>query len=199
MKKCGVILSGGKSSRMGTDKSLLRLNDRPIIEHIYDEMKKLTKHIAIITNKKSAYKYLQVPLYGDRYNDKGPLAGIESALYHVKANIFIFSACDTPFIQAPVYEQLLEHIDNYDAVVPTYQGRKHPLSGVYKQSIWRFVKRHLENNHLRVMSFFDDIHVKYIDSFPGISEDLLKLHFFNMNVPSQYEEAINTYRLFNQS
>lgn len=198
MELYAVILSGGKSSRMGTDKSFLKINDEPVIERIIDELKKITENLIIITNDKPAYEYLRIPLYGDRYSEKGPLAGIESALHHVKSEVYLFTACDMPFIQSDVYEKLLQYIDGYDAVVPVYNNRVHPLSAIYKRSVLPFVKQNLENDQLRVTSFFDQLQVKYVKSFSGISKTSLQKHFFNMNNPSQYEDAINTYRLFNK-
>lgn len=120
MKTCGVVLSGGKSSRMGTNKSLLMINNKKVIEHIVDELEKFTDKVVLITNEPKLYSFLQLETYSDRYIDKGPLAGLEAALHYVEADIFLITACDMPFIDEQVYTYLLKQLDNYDEI-----GRAH--------------------------------------------------------------------------
>lgn len=190
MKICGVVLSGGKSTRMGTNKALLQLNDQPVVQGIVEELKKCTDEVVLITNDgESVYEFLNIKQYKDRYIDKGPLAGIETALYNVNADIFAFAACDTPFINTKVYSELLKQLGDYDAVVPIYNEQMHPLSAIYKQEVLIKVQEQLNNNNLRIRSFFDHINVKYVQEFHHIDDDILFKHFFNMNNPQQYEQA----------
>lgn len=185
----GVILAGGKSSRMGTNKALLSLHNKRVIEHIIQEMIKLTPDIMIISNEPTLYESYGFPIYQDRYMDKGPLAGLETALYHMKGDIAVVTPCDTPFIQQHVYGELLKNIKNYDAVVPKYNGYLHPLAGVYRQSVHPFIESCIQNNQLQVRSFFDTIHVLYQEDFSGIDDSVLEKHFFNMNTMEEFDEA----------
>lgn len=189
MDLCAVVLCGGKSTRMGTNKSLLELNNRPVIEHIIKEFRKITDRIIIITNDKETYQNLNVPLYSDRFKEAGPLAGIESAMYHVAADQYIFAACDMPFINKDVYEYLLQSSDAYEAVVPKYNGRLHPLASIYKRTSLPIIQQKLEHGDYRVRSFYDDIQINYVSDFSNLDEDLLQRHFFNMNHPEEYEKA----------
>ncbi|WP_196493694.1 molybdenum cofactor guanylyltransferase [Ornithinibacillus caprae] len=189
MNICSVVLSGGKSSRMGMNKSLLMLKDRMVIELIIEELWTISDQVVVITNNKPDYEFLQVPLIHDRYRDKGPLAGMEAALHHVDADRFIVSACDTPFIDARVYQFLLDQMEKHDAVVPVFNNRLHPLSGIYKRTILPHVEKLLENDRLSIRKLFDHIDVKMIDEFGNLSYDTLNKHFFNMNNPSDYETA----------
>lgn len=189
MHICGVILAGGKSRRMGRNKSLLKIQGKTTIEHITSEIKRCSDEVIIIANEKDTYDFLPYPKFSDRFINKGPLAGLESALYHVDADIFIIAACDMPFIEHEVYEYMLEQLGNDDAVVPVYNDRPHPLAGIYKRTVLSEITRQLEMNNLRVRSFFEDINVKFLSSFGGISEEVVTKHFFNMNHPEQYEQA----------
>lgn len=189
MHICGVILAGGKSSRMGTNKSLLLIDHKPVIKHIVEELETCTDELVIIANEPTIYDFLHLKVYRDRYTDKGPLAGIETALYHVEADVFMLAACDMPFIHASIYTFLLEKFEQHDAIIPVYEKQMHPLAGLYKKSVLEKVQYQLENDILRVKSFFDQINVKYVENFQGISDKLLKKHFFNMNNPEEYQEA----------
>ena len=185
----GVILAGGKSTRMGTDKALLSLHNKKVVEHIIEEMKNITPDIIIISNQPELYESYGYPIYKDRYKDKGPLAGLETAFYHMKGDIAVITPCDTPFIQHAIYEDLLRNIQPYDAVVPKYNGRLHPLAGVYRRSVHPFIETCIQNNQLQVKSFFDKIDVLYQEDFNMVNDSLLEKHFFNMNTVEEFNEA----------
>ena len=70
----GIILSGGKSSRMGVNKSLLKIGELTIIERVRDLMKSLFNEVILITNDPADYKFLNIPIYEDVFTRKGPLA-----------------------------------------------------------------------------------------------------------------------------
>lgn len=187
MRTYGVILAGGKSSRMGTNKALLPINNKSTIEHVADTLQACTDEIVIMTNNTNDYSFLGYRQYVDRHKDKGPLAGLESALYHLNADRIVVAACDMPFLRSTVYQILLEQLKFYDAVIPVFENKIHPLSAVYRRSVLETIQRQIEKNDLKIKHFLDLIHVKYVDSFPQIKYSNLQKHFFNMNERSQYE------------
>jgi molybdopterin-guanine dinucleotide biosynthesis protein A len=197
MTVTGVILSGGKSSRMGKNKSLLTLGNKKVIEHIHDEMRSCSDDIVVVANEPSAYAFLASNIVSDRFPGKGPLAGLETAFFHKEADAYIISACDTPLIKREVYKYLLSRLHNYEAVIPVFNDQTHPLSGIYRRSVLQAVKQQLNKDELKVKSFFKNIRVNYVDNFEAISNDILHQHFFNMNTPSDYEEAKLLYDLSN--
>src|SRR5690625_1148836 len=193
----GIILSGGKSSRMGENKSLLTLGNKKIIEHIYTELKSCCDEIVIVANDPSAYTFLTSNIVSDRFPGKGPLAGLEAAFSHQKADAYIVSACDTPLIKREVYRHLFSRIHDYEAVVPVFKDQTHPLSGVYRRSVLKAVQQQLNKEELKVKSIFKNIHVNFVEDFCGIPMDVLHQHFFNMNTPADYGEAKILYDLSN--
>ncbi len=78
----GIILAGGKSTRMGENKSLLSLNGKTVIERVVDLMKSIFKEVILITNTPEEYDFIKIPKYKDIFEYKGPLAGIHSGLTH---------------------------------------------------------------------------------------------------------------------
>lgn len=189
MLTCGVVLSGGQSTRMGTNKSLLPIDGKVAIAHIVDELTKCVNDIIVIANEKQPYKFLKQPIYADRFQDKGPLAGLESALYHHDADLYYMAACDMPFVSCQVYNVLSKQAEDFDAIIPIYEGREHPLAGIYRRSILPHVQNNINNDRLRMNSFHHDIKVKYVDTFPSVDDQTIQRHFFNMNNPKQYEAA----------
>ena len=75
-----AIMAGGKSSRMGTDKSFIPFLGRPMIEHVLSKVTQLGNETIIIANDIDSYRYLGLPVYGDIYANSGPLGGLHTAL-----------------------------------------------------------------------------------------------------------------------
>lgn len=189
-----AILAGGKSTRMGKDKSLLDINGRSVIEKIFIKTQELCKDTIIIANEQEKYQFLNAKIYQDRYPGKGPLSGLESALFYTDSDYVLVSACDTPFISNNVYQFLigiLEKEPQLDAVVPKFKNKLHPLSGIYHRRILKDIQCCIAKNDLRVISFFQEIEYRLVEEFDNINNKELDLHFFNMNHPDEYEWAKN--------
>src|SRR6266496_3170841 len=94
----GIILAGGKSSRMGTNKAFLRLGNKYVIEILADLMKNIFSKMILITNEPALYKFLKIDIYEDIYKNKGPLGGIHSGLVNSQTEKNFVLSCDIPFI-----------------------------------------------------------------------------------------------------
>ena len=189
VKSCSVILAGGSSTRMGTNKALLPLNDKLVIEHVAEEMKQLSRYTVINSNDTELYTFLGLPVIQDSFSEQGPMAGLEAALSQIDADYFYVSACDTPFISKHVYRLLYSQLKNFDAVVPVYNEKIHPLSGIYHKRLHSNVQHQLETGQRKIRTLFDRINVNYVDQFNDISKRELEKHFFNMNDEKQYQQA----------
>lgn len=185
----GIILSGGKSSRMGTNKSLLPLQNKTVIEHVSEALQTCCDTVGVVTNDMEQYAYLRLPMFRDRFVDKGPLAGLESGIYHMKADVYLVAACDMPFISSDIFRYLLNQLGSHDAVVPYFDNQLHPLSGVYHAGVLPAIQKQLQKDERKVKSFFKHINMLQLDTFPEFTQEELQKHFFNMNYPEQYEAA----------
>jgi len=129
----GVILAGGKSSRMGTNKALLKINGKSLIEQIAELLKSLFPDVVVITNSPEEYAFLNLPLFQDVYKLRGPMGGIHSALFNsVTENIFIVP-CDAPFINKEIIEKIISTSSQYKIKICHAAGFLQPLTGVYSK------------------------------------------------------------------
>lgn len=185
----GVILSGGRSSRMGVNKSFLKLGNQTIIERIVDLMKSIFSEVIIITNTPDEYKFLNLPLYEDIYKWKGPLAGIHSALVHSKTDKVFVVSCDVPLMSREMIEYIINHKSDKPVVFCEAAGYHQPLVGVYSKSILSAVEKFISNEELDDKSFHkflknvdaDIIHPQKLDFY----KDEI---FFNVNRPEDFEQ-----------
>lgn len=130
----GIILSGGKSSRMGTDKGLLLFENKPFIQHSIDALKPLVSEIIIVSNNKD-YNVFGFKRVEDAIENAGPLAGIYSGLNESKTDYNLVLSCDIPLISSEILEKLINAIDDVSEIIQIEsEGKNMPLIALYKKS-----------------------------------------------------------------
>lgn len=111
MKIAGVIIAGGKSSRMGEDKLLLKLAGKPIIDHVIARLEPQVERLAINANDRPA-RFAGYEVIGDIRTTGSPLAGLHAALAWAQAHGFthvLTVSGDTPFLPADLAARLSQH------------------------------------------------------------------------------------------
>ena len=132
---CAVILAGGKSSRMGSNKALLDFGGRPLISVLVDRIRPITNQILISSNDPDPYEFLNLPVIPDQYRGHGPLAGLHAAMLWKECSLYIVLACDLPNLQAPLLRKIAVLAKGYDVAIPrTRDGLAHPLCAVYRRT-----------------------------------------------------------------
>src|SRR5574341_1556057 len=186
-----AILAGGKSSRMGTDKSFVRVLGRPLIEDVLAQVSGIGAETIIITNRGDDYRTLGLPLFADVLPDKGALGGIYTALHSSSQPHTLGVACDMPFVVRPLLDYLISLIPeaNADAIVPRLNGEAEPFRAIYSQVCLSPIRAALDAGKMRVISFFPAVRVRFVDE-PEIDRfDPQHLSFFNVNTPEDLEQA----------
>lgn len=191
MKAGAIILSGGKSSRMGTNKALLKFHEKTNIERIKDELKHVFDDIILVTNDPETYQFLNIKTVTDQYPDSGPLAGIHAGLEASDYEENFVVACDMPFVSAELASSLVKALKHHDAVVPVSDGRQHPLFAAYQKRVARDAKACIEEGTLRLKHMLENLNVRYLaeEDLRLYCEGSLERVFFNMNRPEEYEDA----------
>lgn len=191
MKAGAIILSGGKSSRMGTNKAFLKFHEKTNIERIKDELQHVFDDIILVTNDPESYQFLNIKSVTDQYPGSGPLAGIHAGLEASDYEENFIVACDMPFVSAELAENLVKALKHHDAVVPVSDGMKHPLFAAYQKRVAREAEKCIVDGTLRIRHMLEKLDVRYL------AESDLQLYcgnnlervFFNMNHPEEYENA----------
>lgn len=179
----GVVLAGGKSSRMGTDKGVLLVNGKSMVDSIIGVLAPLVNDILIIANGTN-YNYLPYTIYPDRVKDSGPMGGIYTALSHSKTNKNMVLSCDMPFITAGIIEVLINHPTESDIVVPIHGNQIEPLCAIYDKGCIEKMGWLIENKELKLINAFKHFNVQKII----FEENKLNGHCFtNINTPAEYE------------
>lgn len=191
MNASAIILSGGKSSRMGTNKALLKINKKTNIERIRDTLKHRFNGIILVTNHFDDYEFLELEMAADDYPGMGPLAGLHAGLKASESDVNFVVACDMPFVSGELAETMAKLCGDYDAVIPVINGTQHPLFAVFKKSVAVEAKKCIAAGNLRMKQLLDRLNVLYVTEkeLAGFSQAELERVFFNMNHPEEYEDA----------
>ncbi|HRG93172.1 MAG TPA: molybdenum cofactor guanylyltransferase [Chitinophagaceae bacterium] len=144
-----IILAGGKSTRMKTEKGLVSFGGKMIIEHVIDALKKITQNIIIVTAN-PVYKQFGYPCFEDEMENKGPLGGIFTGLIHSGAQKNLVVGCDMPFLSVNVLASLVINSGDEDVLLTEHLGKAEPLCSVYDRSCIPYFKTLLEKNQLKI-------------------------------------------------
>ncbi len=131
----GIILAGGKSSRMGTDKGFLLLNNKPFVQYSIDALKPLVSNIIIVSDNPD-YDTFELKRVTDITKNAGPVAGICSGLEASSTKYNIILSCDIPLITSKVLQQLIANIDESCQVIQAEsKGKSMPLIAIYRNDV----------------------------------------------------------------
>lgn len=176
----GIILAGGKSSRMGTDKGFLKLNNKLFIEYSIEALQPLVSQMLIVSNNPD-YDVFKMERVDDLIKDAGPLAGIYSGLKHSRTEYNLVLSCDIPLIKKEVLEKLIEAIDgNFDILQIESNGKSMPLIAMYKKICETTFYKLLQNDERRLHVAINQCKVKNI-----VLNSESDLYTTNINTPEE--------------
>lgn len=192
----GVILAGGRSKRMGTNKALLKINEISIIESIRNMLQSIFEKVILITNTPEDYSFLSIEIFEDIYKWKGPLAGIHSALMHSKTEEIFVISCDIPLMTNEMIEYLVNFKTDKPITIAKADGFTQQLCGIYKKDVLAHSEKLLmeEQNSenpitkkcgCKVLQLVKDCNAEIIDA--ELLPFYIKNTYLNMNKVDDYE------------
>jgi len=189
-----AIIAGGKSSRMGTDKAFVVLNNKSLIEHVIDQVSSLGQSETIlIANRPDAYAHLRLPMYTDVVPEKGSLGGIYTAIFYSQNPYTLTIACDTPFVKPDLLRYMLSLLNAsdgpFDVVVPRVKEFPQGLHAIYSKACLVPIRERMDADRLHVIGFYPKVRVRYLTEGEYAPFDPQGVSFFNVNTPDELEYA----------
>ena len=158
----GIVLAGGKSSRMGSDKGLLTINDKTFVEHVIVAMKPLVDKIIIVSNNKD-YDQFGYRRVDDSIKDSGPLAALYSGLKHSETEFNLVLSCDIPMIKTEILKKLVDtDLENYEVVQIESNTKTMPLIAMYKKQCMHKCLELLQQGERRLRVAVNELKTKTI-------------------------------------
>ncbi len=193
----GILMAGGKSTRMGRNKALLTLNGKTMAERGITLLTELFPTIAVNSNSPELFASLGVPVFPDLMPDAGPLSGIHAALSYVAAGKVFVLGCDIPLMTADVIRAIVEFPADNPVVIARGDGYLQPLCGLYDTRIAGTVAHMIEQrnpmNEMQQSCGLLDLTHRVATTIIPIEEVCPTYRpgtFFNMNRPEEYREIL---------
>ena len=184
----GIILAGGKSSRMGRDKGQMLFRGKPLIRYALELVKPLCDHILISAND-TDYGSYGYPVVPDEIPGAGPLAGLTAALKRSPTRDNIVIPCDTPFLSRDLLSYLLCTVRDQKAVIPVHpDGRIEPLCGYYSAEIVPLMEKNLKKGNYKMATLLEEARAFFLK----MDETLPFYHpglFTNLNTPADLKNV----------
>jgi molybdopterin-guanine dinucleotide biosynthesis protein A len=190
--RSGIILAGGKSSRMGRAKELLRLDDKPMISWVAERLSSLVDEVILSASKEDLEYALEMPVRvaADSTTGLGPISGLQSSFRMANGEYVAVAPCDTPFILPELYKPLLESADGFDGAVPKVNGMYEPLCAVYRREpMLEAIEKVLSSHEKRPIDTHQYLKIVEIDEKRIRQVDSCMLSFLNINTTEEFEFA----------
>lgn len=179
----GVLLAGGKSSRMQTDKATLSLFGEPLFARGVRALRTVCAEI-YIAGKRNDLESEQFPSYEDLHPGSS-LGGLHNAISHAKNNWVCVLPCDLPFPSPKLLRHLLQYREGVDAVIPKTPHGTEPLIGCYHKRTLPIIEQHIASGNMRLTDLLENVSVRYLlpDELPNGWRRALS----NLNSPQDLE------------
>lgn len=157
------ILAGGHSIRMGSDKGLVLLNQKPMIQYVVDLAHFFSVDIHIVSNQ-DGYAKFGLPVLSDKIPDLGPAGGINTVLGHSQARKNLVLVCDMPFLKMQTVQHLLEKSLSFDISHFSVGEWIHPFPLVITSSCADQWNELLQSGYRKLQDIFQHFAVQALDA-----------------------------------
>jgi molybdopterin-guanine dinucleotide biosynthesis protein A len=203
LDRSAVILGGGSSSRFGEDKGVLKLADKPLLNHVIETVRSIVGEVIVVTSsKKRADLYAEmvsaiVQFVVDVSEAKGPLVGALTGFEAAQGEYSLLLPFDFPFVSRDVLSLLCELCIGKSAVIPRWPNNQiEPLHAVYQtKQAAEAAKKALRNKEIEMSAMIRELRgVRYIFTLVIEQLDPDLRTFFNINTPRDLGKAITILR-----
>ena len=191
MNITGIILAGGKSTRIGVNKALLKIGRKTIIDNIISRISPLFSKIILITNYPDEFCFLKknsISLFPDVISGANSMGGIYSGLSHSKTRYNFLFACDMPFVNPELVSYMIKGIQGNDIVIPEGKTGYEPLHAIYSKNCLKSFKKLIQKGDLKITNIFKFVKVKVITQKEVSRFDPEGIAFFNVNTMADYNK-----------
>lgn len=190
----GIVLCGGKSSRMGAPKATLRFGGETLLERVVHRLRLAVETVVVAAAPGQELPALpaEVLVVRDRREFLGPLEGLAGGLAALdgRCEAAFAISCDAPFLKPEFARRVLELLEDYDVAVPRAGGFLQPLAAAYRMTVRTPLDELLAADLFRPALLFDRVRTREISAEELINADPGLESLRNLNRPEDYRQAL---------
>ncbi len=194
MNVAGIVLCGGRSTRMGTSKAALPFGPETMLQRVVRLLGTVVTPIVAVAARDQMLPPLPEGLIvtRDEREQRGPLEGLRAGLKALPGNVdaAYVTSCDVPLLVPGFVTRMMELLNDHDIAVMEIDGFPHPLSAVYRRGVLPEVESLLAQDKLRPVFLFDAVKTRRVkpEEMSAVDPELRTLR--NLNTPEDYQAAL---------
>lgn len=190
----GIVLCGGRSTRMGTPKATLPFGPETMLERVVRLLGTVVDPIIVVAARGQALPELPggVTVALDERDQRGPLEGLRAGLKALPNSVdaAYVTSCDVPLLVPGFVTRMIELLGDHDIAVMEVDGFPHPLSAVYRRTTLPHIEALLDRDKLRPVFLFDAVDTRRVQPEEMMSADPQLRTLRNLNTPDDYHAAL---------
>jgi molybdopterin-guanine dinucleotide biosynthesis protein A len=193
MSEGGIVLCGGRSTRMGSSKALLAFGSETMLQRVVRLLGEVISPIVVVAAVDQELPPLPrgVIVARDEREARGPLEGLRAGMKALPPEVHVayVTGCDVPLLVPGFVRQMLDLSRDHDVAVMEIDGFTHPLSAVYRRSTLPVVEDLLARDRLRPVFLFESVNTRRVQPAEMTADpDLRTLR--TLNTRDDYERAL---------
>jgi molybdopterin-guanine dinucleotide biosynthesis protein A len=194
----GIVLCGGKSTRMGSPKALLPFGSETMLQRVVRLLGVVASPLVVVAAPTQDLPPLaeSVIVTRDEREGRGPLEALRAGLKALPETVdaAYVTSCDVPLLVPAFVERMIDLLADHEISVMEIDGFAHPLSAVYRRRTLPQVEALLAADRLRPIFLFEAVRTRRVQPIEMASVDPQLLTLRNLNTPQDYEDALATSR-----
>ena len=190
----GIVLCGGRSTRMGAPKATLPFGPEVMLQRVVRLLSTVVSPIVVVAARGQELPPLPagISITRDEHADRGPLEGLRAGLKALPAHVdaAYVTSCDVPLLVPGFVERMIELLGDHDIAVMEVDGFPHPLSAVYRCTTLPEVESLLAADRLRPVFLFDAVRTRRVQTSEMTSVDPQLQTLRNLNTKEDYLAAL---------
>jgi len=192
MVEAGIVLCGGKSTRMGSSKALLPFGSETMLQRVVRLLGEVVSPMVVAAlDQELPALPRDVIIARDEREARGPLEGLRAGLKALPEDVerAYVTSCDVPLLVPNFVRQMLDLARDYDVAVMEIDGFTHPLSAVYRRATLPFVDDLLAHDRLRPVFLFEAVKTRRVRPEEMTADPELRT-LRNLNTREDYDRAL---------
>ena len=191
----GIVLCGGRSTRMGSPKALLPFGDETMLQRVVRLLTTVVSPIVVVAARDQQLPELpeHVIITHDEREARGPLEGLRAGLMALPESVdcVYVTSCDVPLLVPAFATRMIDLLADFDIAVMEIDGFTHPLSAVYRRAVLPQVEALLAGDRLRPAFLFNAVRTRRVQTAEMIGVDPALRTLRNLNTREDYEQALS--------
>jgi molybdenum cofactor guanylyltransferase len=191
----GIVLCGGRSTRMGVSKATLAFGPETMLQRVVRLLGAVVAPVVVVAAREQLLPGLpdDVIVTRDEREQRGPLEGLRAGLKALPESVDIayVTSCDVPLLVPGFAARMIELLGDYDVAVMEIDGFAHPLSAVYRRNTLPQIESLLGKDKLRPVFLFDAVRTRRVLPEEMVSIDPQLRTLRNLNTREDYLEALS--------